>query len=65
LLLGSSVAGGVHGGAPDLVNLDEGDVRFALDFRDLYASVLGEWLGVDPAPVIGRGRDERARLFAL
>jgi uncharacterized protein (DUF1501 family) len=63
LLLGSPVAGGLQGGAPDLANLGEGDVRFTLDFRDVYALVLGDWLRVDPASVLGRGKDEGIRLF--
>ncbi|WZO96315.1 DUF1501 domain-containing protein [Isosphaeraceae bacterium EP7] len=63
LLLGSGVAGGLLGGPPDLRDLDEGDVRFTLDFRDLYASLLADWLGVDPTPVVGRGQEGRLHLF--
>lgn len=61
-LLGTPVAGGLHGGVPNLATTDEGDIPYQLDFRDLYASLLGDWLHVDPASVIGR---ERANLLPL
>ena len=63
LVLGSPVEGGLLGKAPDLADLDEGDIRHTLDFRHLYASVLGGWLRVDPASVLGRDVDASARLF--
>lgn len=62
-LLGTPVAGGLHGGVPDLATTDEGDVPYQLDFRDLYASLLGDWLRVNPVPVIGRGRANLIPLF--
>jgi len=63
LVLGSPVEGGLLGKAPDLSDLDEGDIRHTLDFRQLYASVLEGWLRVDPTSVIGRDVDASARLF--
>jgi uncharacterized protein (DUF1501 family) len=63
LLVGSSVAGGKIGGVPDLANLDEGDVRFEIDFRDLYALLLADWLRVNPASVIDRGKNGKLELF--
>ncbi|MFO0879637.1 MAG: DUF1501 domain-containing protein [Gemmataceae bacterium] len=54
-LLGGSVKPGVHGGPPDLGQLDDqGDLRFQVDFRSVYASVLKHWLGVDPTSIVGR-----------
>jgi uncharacterized protein (DUF1501 family) len=53
LLLGARVKGGFHGSAPDLENLDEGDVAMTVDFRRVYASLLGKWLGVEPGRVLG------------
>ncbi len=54
LLVGPGVKGGLHGPHPDLSYLDEtGDPLFAVDFRDAYAGVLRDWLGVDPAAVVG------------
>ena len=52
------VAGpGVKGGAinphPSLDELDGGDVKFAVDFRRVYATLLDGWLGVDSKAVLG------------
>lgn len=52
-VLGDGVQGGIQGGGPDLANLDNGDLRYQVDFRDVYASLLREGLGVDPATVLG------------
>ncbi len=56
-LAGSPVRGGLVGPAPDLANLDDGDLKFSVDFRDIYATLLRRWLSVDPVPILG-GRDE-------
>ncbi len=61
-LVGRSVHGGLVGPPPDLANLDNGDLKFAVDFRDIYATLLRRWLDVDPAPVLGR-RDENLPLI--
>ena len=48
------VKGGLFGPHPNLADLDEtGDPRFAVDFRDLYASLIRRWLDVDPTPILG------------
>jgi uncharacterized protein (DUF1501 family) len=39
---------------PDLTNLDEGDLRYRIDFRELYASLLDQWLGVGHEAVLGQ-----------
>lgn len=53
-LFGGSVRGGHHGAAPSLTSLDgNGNFKFSTDFRSTYATALGGWLGVDPAPVLG------------
>jgi hypothetical protein len=39
---------------PDLANLDSGGVRDRVDFRGLYASLLNQWLRIDPAPILGQ-----------
>lgn len=50
---GSPVKGGLHGKAPDLADLDAGDVRATTDFRRLYATILDRWLGVDSQAILG------------
>ena len=51
-LLGNHVKGGVHGSLPDLANLDKGDLRYSIDFRSVYASVLENWFETDSSPVL-------------
>jgi len=51
---GDPVRGGVVGDAPDLTDLDDGDVRFRHDFREVYATLLDRWLGVDSSAALGR-----------
>ena len=55
LLLGGGIAGGVHNAAPSLSGLADGDLAYQADFRGIYASVLQDWLGTDPAPIVGQG----------
>ncbi len=67
LVIGKGVLGGtVIGGAPNLVDLDNrGDIKFVNDFRQIYASVLRDWLGFAPAyaeTALG-GNFERLPLF--
>ncbi|HCT81696.1 MAG TPA: hypothetical protein DGT23_34980 [Micromonosporaceae bacterium] len=40
ILIGGGVKGGLHGEPPNLSKLDDGDVKFTTDFRDVYASLL-------------------------
>ena len=51
-LFGEGVNGGLYGDPPDLRNLDDGDLRYSVDFRSVYATVLEEWLGSESAPVL-------------
>lgn len=54
LLIGSPVAGGRYGLAPDLTHLDRnGNFVHTVDFRSIYASVLDDWLGIDHPEVLG------------
>jgi uncharacterized protein (DUF1501 family) len=47
-VLGKSVRGGILGGAPNLTDLDSsGDIKFRHDFRQVYASVLRDYMGMD------------------
>lgn len=49
LVLGPRVAGGFYGEQPSLRDLDDGDLKATMDFRDVYAAALGSVLDVDPA----------------
>ncbi|SFQ23979.1 DUF1501 domain-containing protein [Hymenobacter arizonensis] len=46
---------GVLNDAPDLANLDQGDLRHQVDFRSIYATLLRDWLGADDAAILGTG----------
>lgn len=56
LVLGGKSKGGVIGTYPSLkpADLDRGDVKFGVDFRSVYATLLERHLGVASAPVLGR-----------
>ena len=51
-IVGGKVKGGVYGDHPSLTDLDSGDLKYATDFRSVYATVLERWLGHDPSDVI-------------
>lgn len=48
-LLGSGVRGGLHGSAPDLSRLVDGDVHCTTDFRSLYTTLERDWMGLAPS----------------
>lgn len=49
LLAGDGIPGGMYGEAPSLTDLDDGDLRHTVDFRDVYALLLHDVLDSDPA----------------
>jgi uncharacterized protein (DUF1501 family) len=53
LLAGPSVRTGVVGRYPSLTDLADGDLKWLVDFRQVYATVLDEWLGLDSQVVLG------------
>jgi uncharacterized protein (DUF1501 family) len=42
---------------PNLTDLDKGDLKYQVDFRQAYSTVLKNWLRTDPVPIMG-GRFE-------
>jgi uncharacterized protein (DUF1501 family) len=63
-VIGEPVAGGQYGKMPSLTDLDEGNLRFTTDYRRVYATLVGTWMGhadttsvlrgqFDPLPLIG------------
>jgi uncharacterized protein (DUF1501 family) len=57
-LLGAGVRAGLVGEPPSLTDLDDGDLKFTTDFRDVYATLLAQVLDTDPDEVLPgwRGR---------
>jgi uncharacterized protein (DUF1501 family) len=54
-LLGDPVTGGMYGEYPSLRadDLTLGNLKYTVDFRSVYASILEEWLQVDAHPIVG------------
>ncbi len=53
---GAPVRGGFYGDEPSLKDLDNGDLKYTTDFRDIYYEVLARTVGTDPTPSVGTGR---------
>ncbi|WP_144113784.1 DUF1501 domain-containing protein [Paraburkholderia sp. BCC1886] len=52
-VMGGRVQGGLHGVAPELARLDgNGNLPVGVDFRQLYATVLGDWWGLDATSIL-------------
>ncbi len=57
-LIGPGVRGGLHGAPVDLNKLNETDnLTHTVDFRQVYASVIDQWMGGDSRAVLGKGFD--------
>ncbi|MBI3965687.1 MAG: DUF1501 domain-containing protein [Chloroflexi bacterium] len=52
-LLGGNLGGGIVGAHPSLGDLTNGDLKYAIDFRSVYASVLQEWLETPSQVLLG------------
>jgi uncharacterized protein (DUF1501 family) len=63
-LAGPGLKGGLVGATPSLLDLDptHGDLRRSLDFRQIYATVLRDWLGLPSKQALG-GTFEALPLF--
>lgn len=42
---------------PDLANLNDGDLEHTVDFKNVYATVLNNWLGADDKQILGKQFD--------
>ena len=54
-VLGGRVRGGLYGDSPSLRTLDDGDLRYTVDFRNYYASIAKDWWGVTSASFSVKG----------
>lgn len=55
-LIGEKVKGGLYAEYPPLAPgewLNGEDLRHTFDFRGLYGTVLEQWMGLDPVPLVG------------
>jgi uncharacterized protein (DUF1501 family) len=53
LMGGKLKKAGIYNEAPNLGDLDKGDLIYSIDFRQIYATILKNWLGVKSKPVLG------------
>jgi uncharacterized protein (DUF1501 family) len=61
-LIGPVAKPGVFGNHPSLVDLDQGDLKYGIDFRSVYTSVLEDWMKA-PAAKILRGEFANPKLI--
>jgi uncharacterized protein (DUF1501 family) len=53
-VLGNAVNKGIFGEPPSLSNLDSnGNLKYTIDFRSIYATVLDRWMGASSKDVLG------------
>ncbi|MCU1648402.1 MAG: hypothetical protein JWN03_8677 [Nocardia sp.] len=53
---GAPIRGGFYGDEPSLTDLDNGDLKTTVDFRDVYHELLHKVVATDPGPAVGPGR---------
>jgi uncharacterized protein (DUF1501 family) len=57
LISGGLKQKGLINSVPDLTDLDEGDLKYKVDFKNVYATVLNKWLNADDQNILGKKFD--------
>ncbi|MCI0469020.1 MAG: DUF1501 domain-containing protein, partial [Nitrospirae bacterium] len=53
-LFGNAIAGGIYGAEPNLSDLDSaGNLKYTIDFRQVYATMLNKWLALSESETAG------------
>ena len=52
-LAGERVEAGLVGHHPSLTDLADGDLKHSIDFRQVYSTILEDWLGWKSVPILG------------
>jgi uncharacterized protein (DUF1501 family) len=52
-VMGTAIRQGLVSPHPSMTDLDQGDLKFVVDFRSVYASVLQNWLDTPSKPILG------------
>ena len=62
LAIGDPVQGGMYSEYTSLREGDllEGDLHFNIDYRGIYGTIVENWLGLDPVPVVGGNFEQLA-----
>ena len=50
-IIGGNNKGTIIGDNPNLIDLDEGDLKYKIDFRSVYATLLQNKLNFDPTKI--------------
>ena len=45
---------GLYNALPDLADLDDGDLKYSVDFKQVYATILQRWLDTDPYSILDK-----------
>jgi uncharacterized protein (DUF1501 family) len=53
-IAGKPVHGGLINAHPSLVDLDAGDLKMSVDFRQVYETILTDWLGLNSVSILGK-----------
>ncbi len=53
---------GFYNAAPNLLDLDKGDLKYEIDFRRIYATLLDDWLEADASNILN-GRFDKLSLL--
>jgi uncharacterized protein (DUF1501 family) len=56
-VVGNRVKGGLFGDHPKLNDLVEGDLKYGVDFRQVYATILDDWFNVSASSILGNSFD--------
>lgn len=54
-LAGGGLAAPLFGDQPSLVDLVDGDLKHSIDFRQVYSTLVNDWLSADAKQVVGSG----------
>ena len=54
LIGGNLKNAGVYNNGPNITDLDQGDLKYEIDFRQVYATILKNWLNVNDGNVLGK-----------
>lgn len=57
LISGGLQQKGILNDMVDLSNLDNGDIKYKVDFKSVYATILNKWLGADDKLILGKKYD--------
>ncbi|HEY0355625.1 MAG TPA: DUF1501 domain-containing protein, partial [Flavisolibacter sp.] len=45
---------GILNALPNLSDLEEGDLKYNVDFKNVYSTILNKWLGADDEKILGK-----------